>query len=457
MYPSNFLYLGNLFYFFILGFASIVFGKIKFFEINLYAISIVLLIQIYLYYRKNYDHILNKNIKKEFEFHKINKFVIFISISIVTILISYYFFFYNYFGVIYMVIGESRADYFHRVEYGKIRNFVIIPFAFFIYTVFFSKLIFEKNYIFKLIFFFIICFLLFYFTECGRRILISAIFLSFIIFFHYRNISFSFKFAIKFFISTFLLIMSVLFVSEFFLEKRTDFFEKKRANYSIPIAERVNQYDFLIPILNSLDKQNDLDLFKINSAQFKNFKKFYNEYEFNNPVLNIFLDKTSKNLSRRPTPFYEVNNIINSSNLIAFHPPNFKILSDSFFMAIPSMFIDKKNILTEDINITNFTGIQKRDLSTNPLLSFFIEFNNLTIFTYFIFIYVLIITLNFFINLLKNPSIKMFSVILIFLFIFQLETTISRYFLLMELLIIIFICDIFLNKYFKKLLSLNEK
>ena len=46
LYPSNFLYLGNLFYFFILGFASIVFGKIKFFEINLYAISIVLLIQI---------------------------------------------------------------------------------------------------------------------------------------------------------------------------------------------------------------------------------------------------------------------------------------------------------------------------------------------------------------------------------------------------------------------------
>ena len=60
----------------------------------------------------------------------------------------------------------------------------------------------------------------------------------------------------------------------------------------------------LIPILNSLDRQNDLDLNKINSTQFKIFKKFYNEYEFNSPVLNIFLDKTSKNLSRRPTPFY---------------------------------------------------------------------------------------------------------------------------------------------------------
>lgn len=457
MYPSNFLYLGNLFYFFILGFASIIFGKIKFFEINLYAILIVLLVQIYLYYRKNYDHIFNKNTKKELEFHKINKFVIFVSLSIITFLISYYYFFYNYFGVIYMVVGESSADYYQRVEYGKIRNFVIIPFAFFLYAVFFSKLILEKNYFYKLIFFIFICLLLFYFTECGRRILISSIFLSFIIFFHYKNINFSFSFVIKFFISTFVLIISVLFVSEYFLEERTDYFEKKRENYSMTIQERVNMYDFMIPILNGLDKQNDLDLNKINVDQFSKFKNFYNEYEFDSPLLGILLDKTSKNLSRRPTPLYEVNNIINYSNSIAFHPPNFKILSDSFMMAMPSLFIDKKNILTEDINITNFTGIEKRDLSTNPLLSFFIEFNNLIIFTYFIFIYLLIITLNSFINLLKNSSIKMFSVILIFLFIFQLETTISRYFLLMELLMIIFICDIFLNKYFKKLLTLNEK
>jgi hypothetical protein len=355
-----------------------------------------------------------------------------------------------------MFIGESRTDYFHRIEYGKIRNFVIIPFAFFLYTVFFSKLIFEKNIFYKLIFLFVICFMLFYFIECGRRILISAIFLSFIIFFHYKKINFSIKFFIKFCVIILLLISSVLFFSEFFLEKRTDFFKDKIEDYNITNSQRINQYDLLIPLLNGLDKQDDLNLNKINFNEFMNFKNFYNEYEFKSPSLNIFLDKTSKNLSRRPTPFYEVNNIINHSSLFPVHSPNFKILSDSLYMALPSILFDKSNILTEDINITNFSGIEKRDLSTNPLLSFFIEFNNLSIFAYFIFIYLLIIILNFLIKAIKNPSIKMFSIILTFLFIFQLETTISRYFILIELLIIIFICDIFLNKYFKNLLSLNK-
>ena len=149
------------------------------------------------------------------------------------------------------------------------------------------------------------------------------------------------KFFIKIFILILLTVSSILIISEFFLDKRINFFQIKNSEYNITIAERVKQYDYMIPVFENLDKQDDLNLNKINANEYKNFIEYYNEFEYGNPITKTFFDKTFKNLSRRPTPFYELNTIANYSSLNPILPPNFKILSDSFLMAMPSMFLIK--------------------------------------------------------------------------------------------------------------------
>jgi hypothetical protein len=387
---------GLITYFFVFGTLNVYNGKIGYSDVNILSVIYICVLILTLtlvnisYYRENNSSIFLSEIKKFSNFNYL------ILCAIVFIIIAY---FYLNIDNIFAYTKLNLAENKNILKFAKIKNFIIIPLLFLLFFISILKIFNQKNILLNLIFI-IAC--LFFISFFGRRILGSLLILSLIILYsqlikkEFSNISFK-KIIILSFAASFIWI------------------------------------------------------------SFSNYYLNFRKHNSNNPTINSLFDydKTIKNFGSRPSPFFHLNQIVNNNDKGLLFQSNGFLIIQSIENSIPKKILSNKRFISEDLLISNYAlNTGQLDLSSNSLSLFIVEFSNIGVAVYLMFIISIILTYNVLLNLLRSNRILFLSFYsLAAITMFQIEIVTSTYFnvIIIGVMLVIFnfLLDLLkLNKFF---------
>ena len=387
---------GLITYFFVFGTLNVYNGKIGYSDVNILSVIYICVLILTLtlvnisYYRENNSSIFLSEIKKFSNFNYL------ILCAIVFIIIAY---FYLNIDNIFAYTKLNLAENKNILKFAKIKNFIIIPLLFLLFFISILKIFNQKNILLNLIFI-IAC--LSFISFFGRRILGSLLILSLIILYsqlikkEFSNISFK-KIIILSFAASFIWI------------------------------------------------------------SFSNYYLNFRQHNSNNPTINSLFDydKTIKNFGSRPSPFFHLNQIVNNNDKGLLLQSNGFLIIQSIENSIPKKILSNKRFISEDLLISNYAlNTGQLDLSSNSLSLFIVEFSNIGVAVYLMFIISIILTYNVLLNLLRSNRILFLSFYsLAAITMFQIEIVTSTYFnvIIIGVMLVIFnfLLDLLkLNKFF---------
>lgn len=387
---------GLITYFFVFGTLNVYNGKIGYSDVNILSVIYICVLILTLtlvnisYYRENNSSIFLSEIKKFSNFNYL------ILCAIVFIIIAY---FYLNIDNIFAYTKLNLAENKNILKFAKIKNFIIIPLLFLLFFISILKIFNQKNILLNLIFI-IAC--LSFISFFGRRILGSLLILSLIILYsqlikkEFSNISFK-KIIILSFAASFIWI------------------------------------------------------------SFSNYYLNFRQHNSNNPTINSLFDydKTIKNFGSRPSPFFHLNQIVNNNDKGLLFQSNGFLIIQSIENSIPKKILSNKRFISEDLLISNYAlNTGQLDLSSNSLSLFIVEFSNIGVAVYLMFIISIILTYNVLLNLLRSNRILFLSFYsLAAITMFQIEIVTSTYFnvIIIGVMLVIFnfLLDLLkLNKFF---------
>jgi hypothetical protein len=387
---------GLITYFFVFGTLNVYNGKIEYSDVNILSVIYICVLILTLtlvnisYYRENNSSIFLSEIKKFSNFNYL------ILCAIVFIIIAY---FYLNIDNIFAYTKLNLAENKHILKFAKIKNFIIIPLLFLLFFISILKIFNQKNILLNLIFI-IAC--LFFISFFGRRILGSLLILSLIILY-------------------------------------SQLIKKELSNISF---KRIIILSFAASFI---------------WISFSNYYLNFRKHNSNNPTINSLFDydKTIKNFGSRPSPFFHLNQIVNNNDKGLLLQSNGFLIIQSIENSIPKKILSNKRFISEDLLISNYAlNTGQLDLSSNSLSLFIVEFSNIGVAVYLMFIISIILTYNVLLNLLRSNRILFLSFYsLAAITMFQIEIVTSTYFnvIIIGVMLVIFnfLLDLLkLNKFF---------
>jgi hypothetical protein len=387
---------GLIIYFFVFGTLNVYYGKIEYSDVNILSVIYICVLILTLtlvnisYYSENNSSIFLLEIKK------LSNFNYLILFAIVFIIIAY---FYLNIGNIFAYTKLNLQENKQILKFAKIKNFIVIPLLFLLFFISILKIFNQKNILLNLIFI-ITC--LFFISFFGRRILGSLLILSLIILY-----------------------------SQFHKKEFSNIFFKRMIILSFAAS-------FIW-------------------ISFSNYYLHLRKHNFNNPTIGSLLnyDSTIKNFGSRPSPFFHLNQIVNSNDKDLLFQSNGSLIIQSIENSIPKKILSNKRFISEDLLISNYAlNTGQLDLSSNSLSLFIVEFSNIGVAVYLMFIISIILTYNVLLNLLRSNQILFLSFYsLAAITMFQIEIVTSTYFnvIIIGVMLVIFnfLLDLLkLNKFF---------
>ena len=387
---------GLITYFFVFGTLNVYYGKIEYSDVNILSVIYICVLILTLtlvnisYYSENNSSIFLLEIKK---FSNFNYLILF---AIVFIIIAY---FYLNIGNIFSYTKANLQENKQILKFAKIKNFIVIPLLFLLFFISILKILDQKNILLNLIFI-IAC--LFFISFFGRRILGSLLILSLIILY-----------------------------SQFHKKEFSNIFFKR-----IIILSFAASFIWI---------------------SFSNYYLHLRKHNFNNPTIGSLLDYdiTIKNFGSRPSPFFHLNQIVNSNDKDLLFQSNGSLIIQSIENSIPKKILSNKRFISEDLLISNYAlNTGQLDLSSNSLSLFIVEFSDVGVAVYLMFIISIILIYNVLLNLLRSNQILFLSFYsLAAITMFQIEIVTSTYFnvIIIGVMLVIFnfLLDLLkLNKFF---------
>ena len=387
---------GLITYFFVFGTLNVYNGKIGYSDVNILSVIYICVLILTLtlvnisYYRENNSSIFLSEIKKFSNFNYL------ILCAIVFIIIAY---FYLNIDNIFAYTKLNLAENKNILKFAKIKNFIIIPLLFLLFFISILKIFNQKNILLNLIFI-IAC--LSFISFFGRRILGSLLILSLIILY-------------------------------------SQLIKKELSNISF---KRIIILSFAASFI---------------WISFSNYYLNFRKHNSNNPTINSLFDydKTIKNFGSRPSPFFHLNQIVNNNDKGLLFQSNGFLIIQSIENSIPKKILSNKRFISEDLLISNYAlNTGQLDLSSNSLSLFIVEFSNIGVAVYLMFIISIILTYNVLLNLLRSNRILFLSFYsLAAITMFQIEIVTSTYFnvIIIGVMLVIFnfLLDLLkLNKFF---------
>ena len=387
---------GLITYFFVFGTLNVYYGKIEYSDVNILSVIYICVLILTLtlvnisYYSENNSSIFLLEIKK---FSNFNYLILF---AIVFIIIAY---FYLNIGNIFSYTKANLQENKQILKFAKIKNFIVIPLLFLLFFISILKIFNQKNILLNLIFI-ITC--LFFISFFGRRILGSLLILSLIILY-----------------------------SQFHKKEFSNIFFKR-----IIILSFAASFIWI---------------------SFSNYYLHLRKHNFNNPTIGSLLDYdiTIKNFGSRPSPFFHLNQIVNSNDKDLLFQSNGSLIIQSIENSIPKKILSNKRFISEDLLISNYAlNTGQLDLSSNSLSLFIVEFSDVGVAVYLMFIISIILIYNVLLNLLRSNQILFLSFYsLAAITMFQIEIVTSTYFnvIIIGVMLVIFnfLLDLLkLNKFF---------
>ena len=387
---------GLITYFFVFGTLNVYYGKIEYSDVNILSVIYICVLILTLtlvnisYYSENNSSIFLLEIKK---FSNFNYLILF---AIVFIIIAY---FYLNIGNIFSYTKANLQENKQILKFAKIKNFIVIPLLFLLFFISILKIFNQKKILLNLIFI-ITC--LFFISFFGRRILGSLLILSLIILY-----------------------------SQFHKKEFSNIFFKR-----IIILSFAASFIWI---------------------SFSNYYLHLRKHNFNNPTIGSLLDYdiTIKNFGSRPSPFFHLNQIVNSNDKDLLFQSNGSLIIQSIENSIPKKILSNKRFISEDLLISNYAlNTGQLDLSSNSLSLFIVEFSDVGVAVYLMFIISIILIYNVLLNLLRSNQILFLSFYsLAAITMFQIEIVTSTYFnvIIIGVMLVIFnfLLDLLkLNKFF---------